>query len=224
MNRKNIVLQADHLGKSFMQGETKLNILVDINLCLHEGELVGLMGPSGSGKSTLLNILGLLDKPTHGTLAVANDIVDFHNDPYLTQLRLQFLSFVFQFHHLLPEFTAQENVALPLLIRGENHGQALMQSQTMLEKVQLGHRLSHKPGQLSGGEQQRVALARALVTQPRLLLADEPTGNLDPETGNHIFDLLLKLCSEQKTAVIMATHNPAFIDQMDYVIRLGKSG
>lgn len=223
MNKKHIVLQADHLTKSFQQGDSRLTILDAFNLTVHEGEFVGLMGPSGSGKSTLLNILGLLEMPSHGTLAIANDIVDFHNDAYLTKLRLQFIGFVFQFHHLLPEFTAQENVALPLIIRGQSPQEAMIQAEQTLGRVQLAHRLQHRPAQLSGGEQQRVALARAVITRPQLILADEPTGNLDPETGNHIFELLLSLCEEQKTAVIMATHNPSFIDQMDYVVTLGRT-
>lgn len=217
---KQIVLHGDKLTKAYNQGNQSLIIFSDLQIRVHQGEFIGLIGPSGSGKSTLLNILGLLDAPTHGTVAIADDIVDFHNDSYLTKLRQQFIGFVFQFHHLLPEFTALENVMIPLIIQGVSEKTAQEEALKSLNDVKMSHRGHHRPGELSGGEQQRVALARALIRKPQLLLADEPTGNLDPETAEHIFELLRKLTKKQNTAVIMATHNPHFINKMDTIIDL----
>ena len=184
------------------------------------GELVAMVGASGSGKSTLLQICGLLDNPTSGEIDIAGEAVANLGDRARTRLRRGTIGFIYQFHHLLPEFTALENVILPQSVAGVGAGAARKRARDLLERVGLGHRLNHRPAKLSGGEKQRVAIARAIANSPRLLLADEPTGNLDPETAEGVFDLFVELAREEGLSVLMATHNEALAARMDRVLRL----
>ncbi len=194
----------------------KLTVIENSSFTLKKGEIVALTGPSGAGKSTLLHIAGILDTPSKGQVFI-NDI-DTKNmkDKQRSRLRGKHIGFVYQFHHLLAEFNALENAAMPLLIQGENKNLALQKAETLLEKVGLAHRLTHKPSQLSGGEKQRVAIARALVNEPTLLLADEPTGNLDPKTAENVFALFLDIAADQGLTALIATHN------LDLAARLEK--
>ena len=210
----------DAVSYHYTYQNQRLPILKDVSFSLQPGEMVALMGPSGSGKSTLLHIAGLLDNPTTGDVVVEGQKVQALGDRERTGLRNRYLGFVYQFHHLLPDFSALENVAIPRLLAGEGHAKAHMKARTLLQAVGLEHRASHRPGELSGGEQQRVALARALVNDPCLLLADEPTGNLDVKTGETVFALLRTLSLEKNLAVLMATHNPDLAGQMDRTLRL----
>lgn len=217
---RDTVLKIEGLEKTFQQGGRVLNIFKALDLRLEAGEIVALVGPSGAGKSTLLQIAGLLDRPTKGRLIIGGQPVQKISDRERTQLRSRMIGFVYQFHHLLPEFTAAENVALPQIIAGRKKSEALMKAQAMLEQLGLGDRLTHRPGLLSGGEQQRVAIARALANDPKILLADEPTGNLDPETSAEVFDLLLRQVRGRGIGALIATHNLALADQMDRVLEL----
>ncbi|MFW5447724.1 MAG: ATP-binding cassette domain-containing protein, partial [Methylophagaceae bacterium] len=185
---KPIVLQCSHLAKSFHDGELDTQVLTDVNLTVNKSDRLAIVGSSGSGKSTLLHLLGGLDEPTSGKVEIHGQDINALSINALSKLRNQSLGFVYQFHHLLPEFTAVENVAIPLIIGGTEPKQAEQQAEELLIKVGLGHRLIHKPSELSGGERQRAALARALITKPDCLLADEPTGNLDHRTASAIFD------------------------------------
>lgn len=211
------VLSLHDLKKSYDQAGEKLPVLHGINLELKAGEIVALMGPSGSGKSTLLHCIGLLDSPSSGRVTLDGQDVSQADEAQRTTLRRDKLGFVYQFHHLLPEFSALENVEMPLRLTGRN-GDA----KGALARLGLGHRLDHRPARLSGGEQQRVAIARALIHGPRLILADEPTGNLDPETAETVFNILLQAVREQGTAALIATHNPDLAARMDRVLRLDK--
>lgn len=203
----NPVIAARGLGKIYEEGPARVSVLQDIDLSIGRGEMLAIVGASGSGKSTLLHLLGTLDAPSQGTLAIDGI------DPFtLSQtergaLRNQKLGFVYQFHHLLPEFSAAENVAMPLLIRRMPRAEALARAEAMLAKVGLQHRSQHKPGEMSGGERQRAAIARALVTEPACLLADEPTGNLDRGTADSVFELMLALKRDIGTALIIVTHD-----------------
>lgn len=204
-----LILQADHIQRSYVDGVDRVEVLRDVNLHVKKGEMVAIVGASGSGKSTLLHVLGLLDKASAGQLSIEGQQTDSLNEKQRSQIRNKSLGFVYQFHHLLPEFTALDNVAMPLIVRRLSRQQAREQAQKVIEQVGLAHRSHHYPGQLSGGERQRIALARALVTQPACVLADEPTGNLDRETAQEMFALLKKMNKENGIAFIIVTHDPA---------------
>lgn len=219
----NTLLKVEGLEKTFVQGGRQLTIFKGLNLKLEGGEIVALVGQSGAGKSTLLQLIGLLDKPTAGSIRINGQPAQKLSDSERTRLRRDFIGFVYQFHYLLPEFSALENVALPQIIAGKNETEARDRAEDILIGLKLGDRLSHRPGLLSGGEQQRVAIARALANDPKLLFADEPTGNLDPETSAEVFDMLLQQVRQRKIGALVATHNLALADQMDRVLQL-KSG
>ena len=208
------------LCRSFTQGESQIDVLRGVDLDINAGETVALLGPSGSGKSTLLQAIGLLEGGFSGSIQIDGEEAARLDDNGRTRVRRDKLGFVYQFHHLLPDFSAIENVELPQLVRGTQADQALVQARDMLEQLGLGHRLDHRPAQLSGGEQQRVAVARALATKPLLVLADEPTGNLDEATADIVLGAFLRLVREQGSAALVATHNERIAAQMDRVVRL----
>jgi lipoprotein-releasing system ATP-binding protein len=201
-------LQAKNLSKFYDDGNTRIDVLREVSLDIRRGELVAVIGASGSGKSTLLHALGLLDLPTSGTVCVAGQPSEGLSESARSRLRNRELGFVYQFHHLLPEFTALDNVAMPLIVRRESRGDSRAAAAKFLDLVGLSARTTHYPGQLSGGERQRVALARALVTQPACVLADEPTGNLDRHTAHQMFKLLKQVNEESRTAFLIVTHDP----------------
>ncbi|WP_353173836.1 lipoprotein-releasing ABC transporter ATP-binding protein LolD [Paracandidimonas soli] len=204
-----VVLSARNLSKHYEEGGSRIDVLRDVSLDVSRGEMVAVIGASGSGKSTLLHMLGLLDRPNTGSVRINGTKTDALGENERSRLRNQSLGFVYQFHHLLSEFSALDNVAMPLIVRRMNRNKAREVAQGYLAQVGLAERMHHHPGQLSGGERQRVALARALVTQPACVLADEPTGNLDRETAKNMFDLLVRLNREEGTAFIIVTHDPA---------------
>lgn len=214
------VIQCHNLAKKFADGSLETDVLRNVNLSVNKGDRLAIVGSSGSGKSTLLHLLGGLDEPTSGSVEIHGQDINTLSVNALSKLRNQSLGFVYQFHHLLPEFTALENVAIPLVIGGLNPKIAHQQAEDLLSKVGLSHRLIHKPSELSGGERQRAALARALITQPDCLLADEPTGNLDHRTAQAIFNLILELNESLGTALIIVTHDPQLASQMDRVLTL----
>jgi len=213
-------LKLEGICKSFHQGHKALHVLKGIDLEVKPGELVALIGASGSGKSTLLQVAGLLDRPTSGTIAIAGAEVHDLKDEARSDIRRNQLGFVYQFHHLLPDFTALENVELALRISGVSSVDATAQAKTVLEEIGLAERLNHTPSELSGGEQQRVAIARAIVTNPSLLLADEPTGNLDEETAARVFKLLVSMVRDRGLAAVIATHDASLAAQMDRQLHL----
>ncbi|WP_457437320.1 lipoprotein-releasing ABC transporter ATP-binding protein LolD [Pseudomonas sp. TE3786] len=219
-NQDKAVLSCRNLGKSYDEGPQSVVVLSGLELELHPGERVAIVGSSGSGKSTLLNMLGGLDTPSTGSVWLAGEELSALSEKKRGLLRNRALGFVYQFHHLLPEFTALENVCMPLLIGKVAIPEARQRATKLLERVGLGHRLTHKPAELSGGERQRVAIARALINNPGLVLLDEPTGNLDHHTAQGIQDLMLELSRDSKTAFLVVTHSQELAQQMDRIWRL----
>ncbi len=216
-------LELINIHRSFKKGRTNEVLVLDgISLTVQPGEVVALVAPSGAGKSTLLHIAGLLDKVDSGQVNIDGEVATDLSDRARTQLRRDNIGFVYQFHHLLPEFSALENVALPQFAAGVTKAKAVEHARDLLTKVGLSERLTHRPGELSGGEQQRVAFCRALANAPRLLLADEPTGNLDPETSDNVFDILLELVRETGLSALIATHNLDLAKRMDRVLTLSQ--
>jgi len=208
------------LSRAFVQGDRTIEVLRGIDLTLAPGEIVALVGPSGSGKSTLLQAVGLLEGGFSGSIRIAGEEASQLDDDGRTRLRREAIGFVYQFHHLLPDFTAEENVVLPQLIRGQEPKPALERAQTLLDALGLAERRDHRPSQLSGGEQQRVAVARALANRPALVLADEPTGNLDEATADRVLDQFLRLVRGEGAAALVATHNERLAERMDRILRL----
>ena len=195
-----------------------LNVLDEANVEIKSGEIVALVGPSGSGKSTFLQTVGLLDKPTSGDLVIGGQDTAAMNDKERTLMRRQYIGFVYQFHYLLPEFTALENIIIPQMVAGVTRHDASLRAKELLDILKIDHRANHRPATLSGGEQQRVAIARALANKPKLLLADEPTGNLDPETSERVFELLIDLVRNVGIGAVIATHNMDIADRMDRIL------
>jgi lipoprotein-releasing system ATP-binding protein len=218
MSEPALVLEG--IRRTFVQAGSRLEVLKGAALQVRPGEIVALVGPSGAGKSTLLQIAGLLEPPDDGRVVIAGQDCGQLNDDGRTRARRLALGFVYQFHHLLPEFSAQENVMLPQMIAGNVRSAARARAAEILGRLGLGERLGHRPARLSGGEQQRVAIARALANAPKVLLADEPTGNLDGRTADQVFALLVEVVREQGAAALIATHNPDLAQRMDRVVRL----
>jgi lipoprotein-releasing system ATP-binding protein len=214
------ILKLQNITKDFLQADRKISAIKDLTLEIKKGEFTSLIGPSGSGKTTLLQIAGLLDTPSSGQVFIRDIDASKADDNLRTEIRKNHIGFVYQFHHLLPEFSALENVALPLLIQGKNKKEALATAEKILAEVDLSDRINHKPAELSGGQQQRVAIARAIVTKPSLILADEPTGNLDSELSEKIFTLLKNLVKSHGIACLVVTHNLELAKKTDRVFSI----
>ncbi|MBT4837434.1 MAG: lipoprotein-releasing ABC transporter ATP-binding protein LolD [Methylococcales bacterium] len=216
----NIALECVDLSKTFKQGEDVISVLDHVGFAIKKGERCAIMGASGSGKTTLLQILGGLDVPSSGEVRVDGQLISSLNEKDRGMMRNRTLGFIFQFHHLLPEFTALENVAMPLLIRGMGFDEAMQKAKDILEEVELQHRLTHRPAELSGGERQRAAIARAIITEPSCILADEPTGNLDNKTAEQVYQVILKLNQTKATSFILVTHDEVLANRMNQVYHL----
>lgn len=215
-----IILQCQQLKKRYQQGDLDVDVLKGVDLTINQGERVAIMGASGSGKSTLLHLLGGLEKSTSGHVMLAGENLNTISSRKLSKLRNSSLGFIYQFHHLLGEFSILENVAMPVLISGKSVTQARQEAAELLGRVGLGHRLEHKPGELSGGERQRAAVARALINRPQCVLADEPTGNLDSKTAEQIYQLMLELNQELKVSFLVVTHDIELAERMDRVLHM----
>lgn len=213
-------IRIQNISKAFQLGHETLTVLRDVSFTIHAGEMVSVVGASGAGKSTLMHLLGALDRPSDGAIYYGEQNIFQFEEAALAEFRNRSIGFVFQFHHLLPEFTAVENVMMPLLIHGQSQKHALPQAEAALREVGLQARMQHKPGELSGGEQQRVAIARAVVNEPDVVLADEPTGNLDTKTGDAVSAVLHRLNSEKGMIVVLVTHNQALAHTADRIIHL----
>ena len=218
--QKQTVLECRSVVRCFREGGSVLEVLSGVDLKIEPAERVAIIGASGSGKTTLLQIMGGLDDPDEGQVFIDGQLMHGTSEVSKGDLRNRYIGFVYQFHHLLPEFTAQENVAMPLLIRRETKADALRQAKDLLARVGLGERLTHKPGELSGGERQRAAVARALITRPQLVLADEPTGNLDAGNGEQVLKLMLELNEELQTSLVIVTHDQSIAARMDRILVL----
>jgi lipoprotein-releasing system ATP-binding protein len=217
---ENVVIRASALGKTYAEGKLRTPVFDGLELSVRKGETVAILGASGAGKSTLLHLLGGLDTPTSGEVYVDGHRMSALSDAERGRLRNRALGFIYQFHHLLPEFTALENVMLPVVLGGVSVSDARTRSRELLESVGLGHRLDHKPGELSGGERQRAAVARALVNRPGCVLGDEPTGNLDEKTAATVFELMLALNRDQQTSLVLVTHDRRLARKLDRVLEL----
>lgn len=216
-----VIFEMQNVRKTYNEGKSnQVNVLTKANLILETGEIVALVAPSGAGKSTLLHIAGLLDTPDHGNILLNGETLSLKSDERRTTIRRQDIGFVYQFHHLLSEFTAAENVVLPQMADGVRRKNAFKRAAILLSKVGLEKRANHRPAELSGGEQQRVAFCRALANNPSLLLADEPTGNLDQNTSNRVFDNLLEIVRDTGLSALIATHNPVIAQRMDRIISI----
>ncbi len=220
MNQTGPTLRLENISRTFYQGDRTLQVLRDVSLELQPGEVVALVGQSGAGKSTLLHIAGLLERPDSGEIVLDGKQCSKLDDGARTILRRQYIGFVYQYHHLLAEFTALENVVLPQMLNGLSKAEARERAQQLLQMLGLSERANHRPAKLSGGEQQRVAIARAVANVPRLLLADEPTGNLDQKTAARVFAQLLALVRQTGLSALIATHNPALAEQMDRTVSM----
>ena len=214
------ILTCENVVRRFREGDSTLEVLRGVNLDIQPAERLAIVGASGSGKTTLLQIMGGLDAPSEGAVYIGGESLANCDEKQKGDLRNKFVGFVYQFHHLLPEFSAAENVAMPLMIRRVDRSAALHEAGQLLDRVGLGDRLTHKPGELSGGERQRAAVARALITSPRLVLADEPTGNLDAGNGAHVLSLMLELNRELQTSLVIVTHDYTMAERMDRVLEL----
>jgi lipoprotein-releasing system ATP-binding protein len=220
MSDGSAVLELRNITRRFDQGKNAIEVLKGVNLSVQAGEVVALVGPSGAGKSTLLHIAGLLEQPSGGEILIDGQPCGGLGDDDRTKIRRYNIGFVYQYHHLLPEFSALENITIPQIIAGIDRATAKSRANELLSWMGLSERATHRPGRLSGGEQQRVAIARALAASPRVLLADEPTGNLDPETADEVFGVLMQLARGAGLAALVATHNPDLARRMDRIVRV----